>query len=149
MVPPSLVGQDDGELGTAARTWSVARLRLVERVSMQVKPLLRPILNNEALTRGLADPEARMLVEWLVDRVERLALIMASEAAARAEVHRLCRRARSIGRFVTLWCHLRERGSAIQLAGAERFTWPLPTRPMDPCELMQSILHCEASGFAA
>ena len=28
------------------------------------KPLLSPILDNDLLTRGLGDPEARMLVEW-------------------------------------------------------------------------------------
>jgi hypothetical protein len=116
---------------------------------MQVKPLLGPILRDDALTRGLADPEARMLVEWLVDQAERLARVMATEGAALTEVRRLCRRARAIGCFVNLWCHRRERGAAIQLAGAERFAWPLPTYGVDPCELMSHILGCEASGFAA
>jgi hypothetical protein len=116
---------------------------------MQVKPLLGFILRDDALTRGLADPEARMLVEWLVDQAERLARVMATEGAAMMEVKRLCRRARAIGCFVNLWCHQRERGAAIQLAGAERFTWPLPTRSVDPCELMHHILGCETSGFAA
>ncbi len=116
---------------------------------MQVKPLLGPILRNDALTRGLADPEARMLVEWLVDQAERLARVMTTEGAALTEVQRLCRRARAIGCFVSLWCHRRERGAAIQLAGAERFPWPLPSHGVDPCELMSHILGCEASGFAA
>lgn len=116
---------------------------------MLVKPLLSLILRNEALTRGLADPEARMLVEWLVERAERLAQVEAEEDAALAEVKRLCRRAQAIGRFVTLWCHQHERGAALQLANSERFRWPLPTRAVDPCELMQGILHCEARGFAA
>jgi hypothetical protein len=115
---------------------------------MQVKPLLRPILRNEGLTRGLSDPEARMLVEWLVDQTEQQARVETDEKAARVWVERLCRRARSISRFVGLWCHARERGAAVQLAGAERVTWPLPTRSVDPCELMQTILTCEAGGFA-
>ena len=60
------------------------------------------------------------------------------------KVKQLCRRGRAIGRFVTLWCHDREWGAAGQLAAAERFAWPLPTRAMDPCDLMQAILSCEA-----
>jgi hypothetical protein len=116
---------------------------------MQVKPLLRAILRNEGLTRGLADPEARMLVEWLVDQTEQQARVETDEKAAQVWVERLCRRAQSISRFVGLWCHTRERGAAVQLAAAERVTWPLPTRTVDPCELMQTILTREAGGFAA
>jgi hypothetical protein len=116
---------------------------------MPVQALLRPILDNEKLTRGLADPEARMLVEWLVDRAERLAEVVESETAGLSEVHRLCRRARSIARFVGLWCHQHECGAAVQLAAAERCTWPFPQPRIDPCELMQSILTCEGSGVAA
>jgi hypothetical protein len=115
---------------------------------MLSKPLLRPILHNDALTRGLGDPEARVLVEWLVEQAEQLALSSPSEARVGKEVERLCRRARGIVRFVRLWCYEEARGAAVQLAGAERYTWPLPTSAVDPCELMQSILHWEASQFA-
>jgi hypothetical protein len=90
-----------------------------------------------------------MLVEWLVEQAERLAGMVATEGAAQVEVTRLCRRARAISRFVCLWCHQHEHGAAVQLAGAERFPWPLPTQAIDPCELMQDILVREASGFAA
>jgi hypothetical protein len=116
---------------------------------MPVTPLLGQILRNDALTRGLGDPEARVLVEWLVEQAERLAEGDTAERAVWLEVQRLCRRGRAIGRFVSLWCHARERGAAAQLAAAERFTWPLPTRAVDPCELMQEILIGEAKGFAA
>jgi hypothetical protein len=120
-----------------------------EQPLMRVKPLLRHILRDDALTYGLGDAEARILVEWLVEQAERLAEVSPSEAAGIRDVQRMCRRARGIGRFVALWCHNGERGAAVQLAAAERFTWPLPTRTVDPCELMQSILSAEASGFAA
>ncbi|HZU36252.1 MAG TPA: hypothetical protein VFA18_10100 [Gemmataceae bacterium] len=111
---------------------------------MLAKPLLAPILTNDALTRGLADPEARILIEWLVEQAERFAGSPASEGEILHRVHKLCRRGRAIGRFVMLWCHHRQRGAACQLAAAERFPWPLPTdRLIDPCELMQGILDCE------
>lgn len=107
-------------------------------------PLLAPILTDDALTRGLADPEARILVEWLVEQAERLATGLIAEEQIHQRVRHLCRRGRAISRFVTLWCHHRQRGAACQLAGAERFTWPLPSdREVDPCELMEAILDCE------
>jgi hypothetical protein len=110
---------------------------------MPTIPLLRPILADESLTRGLGDVEARMLVEWLVDWVELLAETAPCEKSARDRVRRLTRRARAIGRFVTLWCHERSRGAALQLAAAERFDWPLPSRRVDAADLMKEILHWE------
>jgi hypothetical protein len=106
------------------------------------KALLAPILLDEALTRGLGDAEARMLVEWLVDRAEHCV----DEAPSRAstEVDQLCRRARSIRRFVTLWFQDKGRGAACQLAATERFPWPLPGGEVDPCDLMHSILSWES-----
>lgn len=114
---------------------------------MLARELLSQILHNDSLTRGLADPEARILVEWLVERAELLAEEFDVEDDTIAStVSRLCLRARGIGRFVALWCHERQRGAAIQLAAVERFSWPLPTTiHVDPCELMQAILDCEAT----
>src|SRR5262245_17614486 len=104
--------------------------------------LLNRILRDESLVRGLADPEARVMIEWLVDRAEQGAKGETEEHMAEV-VQRLCRRARSISRFVFLWCHLRARGPATQLAAVERFCWPLPSGNVDPCMLMQDILNWE------
>jgi hypothetical protein len=112
---------------------------------MLTKPLLSHILDNDALTRGLGDAEARMLIEWLVEQAEDLALGEGPESRVRQGVESLCRRGRAIGRFVGLWCHRRARGAASQLAAAERFTWPLPAGPGDPCEIMQVILTWETT----
>jgi hypothetical protein len=111
--------------------------------------VLSQIVDNEALTRGLADPEARMLVEWLVEQAERLVGTAPSPEALAAEVARLCRRARAVARFVGLWCHEGGRRAAYQLAAVERFAWELPSSPTDPCELMQEILFCEGEALAA
>lgn len=107
------------------------------------RALLSPIIDNEALTRLLGDAEARILVEWLVERAEDLGDGDATGPAA-DRVQRLCRRARAIGRFVALWCHHRAWGAAIQLAAVERFDWPLPSGEEDPCELMGFILDWES-----
>jgi hypothetical protein len=110
---------------------------------MRVQPLLHHILSDEALTRGLGDAEARVLVEWLVERAEDLANA-SDEMEADVQVRRLCRRGRAIARFVALWSGPpRSRGAANQLAAAERFAWPLPDGAVDPCELMQAIVQWE------
>ena len=105
--------------------------------------LLSPLLAGDALTRGLGDPEARILVEWLVDQADLLAQRDLGEARAEAEVGRLGRRARALGRFVRLWCHDQDAAAAYQLAASERFPWPLPTQVMDPCDLMEEITSWE------
>ena len=110
---------------------------------MLAKRLLSQVFDDELLIRGLGDAEARILVEWLVERAESLAAAGLGEEAARAAVARFRRRGRSVSRFVALWCYLGERGAAGQLATAERLNWPLPNAEVDPCELMQTILAWE------
>lgn len=111
---------------------------------MLARSQLSEILRNESLTRGLADPEARVLVEWLVERAEELAEGNVADDALEEALRRLCCRARAIARFVWLWCHTGDTAGAVQLAGSQRFTWPLPsTTALDPCELMQFIVACE------
>jgi hypothetical protein len=111
--------------------------------------LLRSILHNEAMTRGLGDPEARLLVEWVIDQAEGLAARLTCPERLTAAVQGLCRRARSLSRFVGLWCYAGSHGAACQLAATERFAWPLPTTNLDPCELMDQILTHEGERLAA
>jgi hypothetical protein len=110
---------------------------------MLTKPLLSHILDNDALTRGLGDSEARVLVEWLVEQAEHSAALAVTESELAHTITKLCRRGRAIGRFVGLWCHGGARGAAGQLAVAERFTWPLPQPEDEPYEIMQTILQWE------
>jgi hypothetical protein len=109
-----------------------------------MQALLRPILRDDALTRHLGDAEARILVEWLVERAEGLAEDLDAELKVRA----LCRKARAIGLFVGLWCHHGQPGAAGQLANAERFDWPLPEPGVDPDILMEQILDFETRAAA-
>ncbi|MFO0879167.1 MAG: hypothetical protein U0840_17625 [Gemmataceae bacterium] len=110
---------------------------------MLARSVLNLILEDERLTQHLGDAEARVLVEWLVEEAETLAESGPLEAVA-ATVRQLCRRARSLGRFVVLWAIDGDRQGATQLAACERFTWPLPTRAVDPCRLMEYVVGWEA-----
>src|SRR5438270_2190016 len=100
-------------------------------------PLLRHVLRDEALTRGLGDEEARMLVEWVADWTELLAEAARTDDEAWRLTTKLCHRAKAIARFVALWGTPRGRGAATQLAASERFRWPLPADAVDPADLMR------------
>jgi hypothetical protein len=110
---------------------------------MLARSVLNHILDDEALTRHLGDAEARVLVEWLVEQAERLGETAPPETVGE-EVRRLVRRGRALARFVRLWCFDDLPGAAAQLAAAERFDWPLPDGPIDPCRLMQHIVDWES-----
>lgn len=110
---------------------------------MLARSVLNHILDDEGLTRNLGDEEARVLVEWLVEEAERLSPPL-SDAAALAEVRTLRQRGRALGRFVRLWSIDDDRKGAMQLAASERFDWPLPDGPVEPCLLMQQIVWFEA-----
>ncbi len=110
---------------------------------MGMRSLFSLFLDDDRLTRGLGDEEARLLVDWLVDRVERTAERLGQGDLCRREVSRMCLRLRAVGRFIWLWCYQNEPGAACQLAAAERFAWPLPSRPVGAFELMLEILDWE------
>jgi hypothetical protein len=111
---------------------------------MDAERFISRILDDEGLTSGLNDPEARLLVEWLVDQVERIAGPATDEDSAWNQVGALCRHARAIRRFVELWCLSGDHGAAAQLAAAERFTWPLPVSDEnDAFDVLQAILNWE------
>jgi len=107
---------------------------------MHSTPLVRHILRDEAVTRGLGDVEARMIVEWLAAQAEQIALTAINEVSAWDRVRSVCRRARVIACFCRLWAVPATRGSAIQLVASERLHWPLPHGDVDADELMEGIL---------
>ena len=110
---------------------------------MRVKGLLNVILADEALTRGLGDAEARILIEWLTDWVETIAEQSVADTEALARVEMLRRRGRAIRQFVDLWCREGDFAAATQLAASVRFRWVLPEADADPWLLMHQILASE------
>lgn len=109
---------------------------------MALSSLQHLILDDESLTRGLGDEEARLVVEWLVEQAESCQERLSLESGL-LEMRRLCRRLRAVCRFVWLWCYQGTPGAACQLAASERFAWPLPGREIDPFDLMNAILEWE------
>jgi hypothetical protein len=110
---------------------------------MLARSHLERILGDESLTRGLRDSEARMLVEWLVDRAEQLELRTQDTQSLDRTIGQLCHRARALRRFVELWFGPHGRAAACQLFAVERWEWPLPDCEADPYEALQAILAWE------
>lgn len=110
---------------------------------MLSRSFLTLILDDESLVRGLGDPEASALVEWLVECAEDLSVKTNNASSLKAQVHSLVQRAKAISRFVHLWCHRQDPGSAGQLAATVRFQWPLPTPGAEPWQIMSDILSWE------
>lgn len=109
---------------------------------MLPRALLNQIVCDESLGRGLGDAEARLLVEWLVERAEESARQCGADGCA-SVVKELSRRGRALRRFVHLWCYEDAPGAALQLAAVEQFAWPLPKESVDAYHLMQDILAWE------
>lgn len=109
---------------------------------MDEKGLILRMLRDESLTRGLCDPEARLLVEWLACQIERLFLNGATTDRIQREYAQLYQWGRAVRRFVILWCHQEDQGAASQLAAAEGFSNSLPPADLtDPCEVMAHQLR--------
>src|SRR5205823_3416456 len=114
-------------------------------VWMLARPLLDRILGDDAVTRGLRDSEAHVLIEWLVEQAEQLETRSGTAGDADQAVQRLCRRARSIARFLDLWFNRASRGAACQLWAVERYGWPTPEPGVDAYESLHAILSWETA----
>ncbi len=90
------------------------------------RSLLNLILHDDALTRGLEDPEARVLVERLAELSERCGERGTDASDMLMRTERLRRRGRAIRQFIDLWCHRGEHAAAIQLAASERIPLAAP-----------------------
>jgi hypothetical protein len=111
---------------------------------MLARSHLDAILNDELLTRQLGDPEARVLIEWLVEQAEGLDGKVGSPVLE-SEIHHLCRRGRIFAQLVRLWAIDRRSSAAHQLAASERIEVDWPAGPVEPVWLMQRLVSWETT----
>lgn len=84
------------------------------------------VMHDDRLTSGLADPEARLLVEWLVDHAETIPQTGLGECDQQLAWTICYRRAKVLRQFVSLWCYRGRPEAAIQLAASEGMSEYLP-----------------------
>lgn len=110
---------------------------------VEIDPVVRRLVRDESITRGLGDEEGRMLIEWVVDWAELFTNAARNHSDAESLSNRLTRRAKAINRFVQMWSNPSTRVGASQLAASERFQWPLPDDDISAADLMEHILGWE------
>jgi hypothetical protein len=84
------------------------------------------VMHDDRLTHGLADPEARVLVEWLVNLAESIPTTGLMESDQQVAWNICYRRAKVLRQFVSLWCYRGRPDAAIQLAASEGLSEYLP-----------------------
>lgn len=112
--------------------------------TMLAENCIHQVLRDERLTHGIADPEGRVLVEWLVSKAE---AIPETDLQPEDQVTawELCyRRAKVLRQFVSLWCYRGRPEAAIQLAASEGMSEYIPPASMEePVDIMLSLMKQE------
>ncbi len=113
-------------------------------VCMLAANCIHQVMRDERITYGLADPEARMLVEWLVAKAEAIPETEL-EPADQDYAWQLCyRRAKVLRQFVALWCYRGRPDAASQLAASEGMAEYLPISSVEePVDVMLSMMRQE------
>lgn len=99
------------------------------------------VMHDDRLTHGLADPEARLLVEWLVDQAEAIPRTGLGECDQQLAWTICYRRAKALRQFVSLWCYRGRPEAAIQLAASEGMAEYLPDSSVEEAvDVMLSLM---------
>jgi hypothetical protein len=102
------------------------------------------VLRDERLTYGIADPEGRVLVEWLVNKAESIPETDLQPEDQEAAWELCYRRAKVLRQFVSLWCYRGRPEAAIQLAASEGMSEYIPPASMEePVDIMLSLMKQE------
>ena len=113
-------------------------------VWMSVDACIDQVLRDERLTYGLADPEARLLVEWLVERAEWIPRTGLGDNDQELAWSICYRRAKVLRQVVSLWCYRGRPDAATQLAASEGMAEYLPTAAVeDALDVMQALMKQE------
>lgn len=92
---------------------------------MNLQRLVSRVLDDETLAGDLEERAAEKLLAWAVQQAEQLAAKPGSQMAALKQVDNVCRRARALGRLVTMLCQHGDMAAAAALAKKEDLPWPV------------------------
>jgi hypothetical protein len=113
---------------------------------MLVDACIDQVMGDSRLTYGLEDPEARLLIEWLVDKAEHLPEMGLRETEQDVTWQLYYRRAKVLRKCVQLWCYRGRPEAAIQLAASEGLAEFLPNSSVEEgVEVMSSLMRGEVA----
>jgi len=113
---------------------------------MLVDACIDQVMADSRLTYGLEDPEARLLVEWLVEKAEHLPESGLREDELNTAWQVYYRRAKVLRKCVQLWCYRGRPEAAIQLAASEGLAEFLPNSAVEEgVEVMSALMRAEVA----
>lgn len=116
---------------------------------MNIKKHIERVLDDEGLTSGLADPEAKVLMDWLVHNLEAKLPRTKSDAAARELTKTEAARARRLAAIIDKICYNDDRAAAERLWNAAGRTQALNTLPAaDPVAVARQLIQWETASDA-
>ncbi|MSR30933.1 MAG: hypothetical protein EXR99_05445 [Gemmataceae bacterium] len=110
---------------------------------------LARILDDPALFNGLEEPEAKLLVGWLSDWVEKAVDGESDSVQVERLIQKGWERGRAIRKVFLLWANPESRKNAIQLAATEKLIEFLPASVQDPISWWEITLENLGKGMEA
>lgn len=105
-------------------------LMLISRVQ------LAGFLDDEFMTEGLAEDVAKVFINWLIERAEKLVVCEKNHVLLKLKLQRLATKGRSIRKILVLWEIEGQRANAHQLLAAEELHDVLEEYPSDCMSLL-------------
>jgi len=109
-------------------------LMLISRVQ------LAGFLDDEFMTDGLAEDVAKVFINWLIERAEKLVVCEKNPVLLKLKLQRLATKGRSIRKILVLWEIEGQRANAHQLLAAEELHEVLEEYPSDCMSLLLRIV---------
>lgn len=101
---------------------------------------LAGFLDDEFMTEGLAEDVAKVFINWLIDRAEKLVVFEKNPVLLKLKLQRLANKGRSIRKILVLWELEGQRANSHQLLAAEELHEVLEEYPSDSMSLLLRMI---------
>jgi hypothetical protein len=105
-------------------------LMLISRIQ------LAGFLDDDFMTEGLAEDVAKVFINWLIERAEKLVVYEKNPVLLKLKLQRLANKGRSIRKILVLWEMEGQRANSHQLLAAEELHEVLEEYPCDCMSLL-------------
>ena len=97
---------------------------------------LAGFLDDDFMTEGLAEDVAKVFINWLIERAEKLVVFEKNPVLLKLKLQRLANKGRSIRKILVLWELEGQRANSHQLLAAEELHEVLEEYPGDSMSLL-------------
>jgi hypothetical protein len=107
---------------------------------VDIKQVIVTMLRRERLSADLDDSESKILLDWLVDSIERLGKQSLGKSVIDIEVKKLIEKARVLSKIVCLWNKRKTNSGCFQLLASSNLEDCIPTPNATSLELLESLV---------